>query len=199
MSIEAMELALEALKFVNQTGDTQTFDMCYADKAITALEEALAQPEQEPKCNPHPKAPHGFNRNASHANDRYTCECEGWDAYDAGYQAGVLAGIEASTGQEPEQEPVAWITPDGEGFRIRFSPPVNDVPLGWDALYTTQPQRKPLTDEEIKQDFEKWAKKTYVQGLEPYGDSYHNGHTRNRWQGWLAAHRAIEAAHGIKE
>ena len=64
---------------------------------------------------------------------------------------------------------------------------------------TTPPQRKPLTDEEIKQDFEKWAKDNYVQGFELYGDSYHNGHTRNRWQGWLAAHRAIEAAHGIKE
>ena len=51
--------------------------------------------------------------------------------------------------KEPEQGPVAWITPDGEGFRIRFSPPINDVPLGWDALYTTPPQRKPLTDEEI--------------------------------------------------
>jgi hypothetical protein len=43
-------------------------------------------------------------------------------------------------GQEIEQEPVAWITPDGEGFRIRFSPPTNDVPLGWDALYTTPPK-----------------------------------------------------------
>jgi len=52
-----------------------------------------------------------------------------------------------------EQEPVAWMTPDGEGFRIRFSPPVNDVPLGWDALYTTPPQRTwvGLTDEEIEQ------------------------------------------------
>jgi hypothetical protein len=51
---------------------------------------------------------------------------------------------------QPEQEPVAWITPDGEGFRIRFSPPVNDVPLGWDALYTSPPQRTwtKLTDEE---------------------------------------------------
>jgi len=39
------------------------------------------------------------------------------------------------------QEPVAWITPDGEGFRIRFSAPTNDVPLGWDALYTTPPKR----------------------------------------------------------
>jgi hypothetical protein len=39
------------------------------------------------------------------------------------------------------QEPVAWITPDGEGFRIRFSAPTNDVPLGWDALYATPPKR----------------------------------------------------------
>lgn len=49
---------------------------------------------------------------------------------------------------KPEQEPVAWMTPDGEGFRIRFSPPVNDVPLVWDALYTIPPQRKPLTESE---------------------------------------------------
>lgn len=33
-------------------------------------------------------------------------------------------------------EPVAWITPDGEGFRMRLEPPVDDVPLGWKALYT---------------------------------------------------------------
>ena len=43
--------------------------------------------------------------------------------------------------EQPEQEPVAWITPNGEGFRIRFSPPVNDVPLGWDALYTAPPRK----------------------------------------------------------
>ena len=40
---------------------------------------------------------------------------------------------------QPEQEPVAWITPDGEGFRIRFSPPVNDMPLGWEPFYTASP------------------------------------------------------------
>ena len=53
---------------------------------------------------------------------------------------------------QPEQEPVAWMTPDGEGFRIRFSPPTNEVPLGWDALYTTPPKRPwvELTDEEIE-------------------------------------------------
>ena len=43
-------------------------------KAIQACKEALETPE----CNPHPKAPHGFNRNASHSAGRYVCECEGW-------------------------------------------------------------------------------------------------------------------------
>jgi hypothetical protein len=51
---------------------------------------------------------------------------------------------------QPVQEPVAWMTPDGEGFRIRFSPPTNEVPLGWDALYAAPPKRPwiGLTDEE---------------------------------------------------
>ena len=78
---------------------------------------------------------------------------------------------------QPEQEPVAWMTPDGEGFRIRFSPPVNDVPLGWDALYTAPPQRKPLTDEQIDE-----LSHTMVKG--------------NKSANWLC--RAIEAAHGVK-
>ncbi len=29
-------------------------------------------------CNPHPDAPHGFSRNASHSAGRYVCDCEGW-------------------------------------------------------------------------------------------------------------------------
>ena len=51
---------------------------------------------------------------------------------------------------QPEQEPVAWITPHGEGFRIRFSPPTSGMPLGWDALYATppaapvQPEKQPV-------------------------------------------------------
>jgi len=53
----------------------------------------------------------------------------------------AVEAIKAALAQ-PAQEPVAWMTPDGEGFRIRFSPPTNDVPLGWDALYTT-PQQRP--------------------------------------------------------
>lgn len=29
-------------------------------------------------CNPHPDAPHGFDRQASHNEDRYVCDCESW-------------------------------------------------------------------------------------------------------------------------
>jgi hypothetical protein len=31
------------------------------------------------KCKKHPDAPHGFNRNASHNEGRYVCECEHWE------------------------------------------------------------------------------------------------------------------------
>ena len=83
---------------------------------------------------------------------------------------------------KPEQEPVAWITPDGEGFRIRFSPPVNDVPLGWDALYTTPPQRKPLTDGEI------WDLHIKMSAA-----------IDCKLSDLIELTRAVEAAHGIKE
>lgn len=29
-------------------------------------------------CNPHPDAPHGFDRNRSHDEGRYACDCESW-------------------------------------------------------------------------------------------------------------------------
>ena len=60
------------------------------------------QPEQQ--CNPHPKAPHGFDRNASHSADRYVCECEGWDAYEAGYQAGIEKALEFDADPQPAQQ-----------------------------------------------------------------------------------------------
>lgn len=48
-------------------------------------------PPPEPQCNPHPKAPHGLARESSYNSARYVCECEGWDAYEAGRQDGVEA------------------------------------------------------------------------------------------------------------
>lgn len=40
---------------------------------------ALCQSAAKSTCNPHPDAPHGFDRQASHAENRYVCECEGWE------------------------------------------------------------------------------------------------------------------------
>jgi len=49
MSVEAMKQALEALDHIHRTGDTQIFDMCYADEVIPALRQAIRQAErQEP-------------------------------------------------------------------------------------------------------------------------------------------------------
>ena len=35
--------------------------------------------DETPPCKTDPRAPHGFDRNASHSADRYVCECEGWE------------------------------------------------------------------------------------------------------------------------
>lgn len=48
------------------------------------------------KCNPHPDAPHGFNRDASHSAGRYVCDCEGWEPDTASSPAGA-----ASLGEVP--------------------------------------------------------------------------------------------------
>ena len=92
------------------------------------VKEKPAQPEQEPDY-----------------------KAIGQQAYESGYSTGYM-DCAVKMKAQPEQEPVAWMTPDGEGFRIRFSPPVNDVPLGWDALYITSPQRTwvGLDEEEIR-------------------------------------------------
>jgi hypothetical protein len=47
----------------------------------------------EPDCNPHPRAPHGFDRNGSHNAGRYVCTCEGWDPWQDGYDEGFREGL----------------------------------------------------------------------------------------------------------
>ena len=87
---------------------------------------------------------------------------------------------------QPEQEPVAWVSTTelvvmrgnalggAKDWRINLGLVKQDGDVG---LYTTPPQRKPLTDEEVNKlvDDEDW-----------YNDPH----------GFV---RAIEAAHGIKE
>ena len=82
---------------------------------------------------------------------------------------------------EPEQEPVGEIVDAIEGaFKCSFT---KMLPVGT-KLYTTPPQRKPLTDEEIQKCYETTG---HYQTLRP----------QDRFA-VLALARAIEAAHGIK-
>lgn len=47
-------------------------------KASSKLE-GIDYDNEEVPCKEHPDAPHGFNRNASHNEGRYVCECEHWE------------------------------------------------------------------------------------------------------------------------
>jgi hypothetical protein len=75
----------QMLQIVN--ADPRTIEMVQF-----AYDQGVKHPDpQQPKCNQHSKAPHGFAREASHQAGRYVCDCESWDAYDAGREEGVQA------------------------------------------------------------------------------------------------------------
>jgi hypothetical protein len=48
-------------------------------KQTTSRSEVTPEVTPEVPCKTDPRAPHGFDRNASHSADRYVCECEGWE------------------------------------------------------------------------------------------------------------------------
>ena len=110
---------------------------------------------------------------------------------------GLLERIQHLEQLRPAQEPVAWMLEwafNGEerGYRLYD----DERHCVFDAesdggvcrpLYTTPPQRKPLTDEEIE---DIW-KQVISQ------DNGRNAHLSNQPFVYIA--RAIEAAHGIKE
>jgi hypothetical protein len=92
------------------------------------------------------------------------------DAHERKY---VRHAIKEALAKQEQGEPVAWISPNGN---IHFDPWLDSAPL-----YTTPPQRKPLTDEQIMG----IARITCI-GISPHEDT-------------LNFVKAIEAAHGIKE
>lgn len=59
---------------------------------MNIVDAAQAEPDG---CSKHPKAKHGFARQASHSSDEHVCECAGFDPYDAGYQDGLRAAWDA--------------------------------------------------------------------------------------------------------
>jgi len=89
-------------------------------------------------------------------------------------------------GQEIEQEPVVWMYQDKSTHEVRFQKHMRDfVDHGATyetPLYTTPPQRKPLTDQEI------WKNDTIMSANSGYGATFET---------LREIVRAIEAAHGI--
>jgi len=190
MSRQALELALEALeRSVATCFDQRSHDEVmgrpehFVNRAITAIKEALAQPEQEPVAKlqvtledrPIDIELAQYKRMFETACSELGAinEALGLDPNDGGAEP-ILFAIEQLRG-EP-QEPVAWMvyTLDGQSVCVTdnptdFTPEHRALPL-----YTTPPQRKPLTDEEIEQMWERT------------GD-------------YDSFARAIEIAHGIKE
>jgi hypothetical protein len=102
----------------------------------------------------------------------------------------LVNALKEALAQRTEQEPVAWAMDYdiesvlsgfstslmGTAMRIESAFPKHRVKL----LYTTPPQRKPLTDEEMKKI---WYALLNIMG----------------WYSFQEIARAIEAAHGIKE
>jgi hypothetical protein len=122
---EALKLALEALELCTNAGMIPMY-LKANEKAITAIKEALAQPEQEPV--------------AEIVSDTFGCLSTKWRD--------------------------EWTPNEG------------------DKLYTTPPQRKPLTDDEI------WKNDNIMAANSGYGADFET---------LRQVIRAIEAAHGIKE
>ncbi len=56
-------------------------------------------------CNPHPDAPHGFDRNASHDEGRNVCDCERWSPPDEDDPYEAIAGAERQQWADDEGIP----------------------------------------------------------------------------------------------
>jgi hypothetical protein len=161
MSRQALELALEALQFALHVGfpESSESQIKKGEKAyqqhraaITAIKEALAQPTS--------------------------------GDYALGYSIGFGEGHSAGKAfAQPEQKPVATLDDLEQEIYENTRQFVSRDVMEWmlKRYYTTPPQRKPLTDEEIDRI---WVPHTFIQA------------TDRRRQAFA---RAIEAAHGIKE
>ena len=107
-----------------------------------------------------------------------------WKAGPDGVADAITAIKEALA--QPEQEPVAWIDEFGNVFPLgaRRGPKHLNEPMK--PLYTTPPQRKPLTGDEI---WKFWCSRPEV----PEGED------DSMEAEFVAAVRRVLAAHGIKE
>jgi hypothetical protein len=112
-TIDSLVAEVERLTAVNAT-------VTHANKAMhEELEKALAK--VEPACNPHPDAPHGFDRNGSHNAGRYVCECEGWTAPE---KVEPVATLWRAKNQKLYPGAVLELTHVGEALPLGFMHPL---------------------------------------------------------------------------
>jgi hypothetical protein len=153
---EALKLALEYVELVQD--DRYNAEHIDREALVTAIKEALAQPE--------PVA---------------------WK-YDVTYNQDGTVSVALPDGDElrivlpSQQEPYCWtwdVWVSGGKWRAEYGweKPTEKV-VNLQPLYTTPPQRKPLTEQEIG---------AILEGVNAYGTRLYT------------FARAIEAAHGIKE
>ena len=112
---------------------------CTPEETPEVTPEVTGEVTGEVQCKTHPDAPHGFDRNASHAADRYVCECESWEPVDAVNMSQERVDETAKS----EHEPVAWA--DKVGAVIPHSHKLFQPDLLKDytrPLYTAPPKRE---------------------------------------------------------
>ena len=170
-----MQQALEALELLSQQPTDSALD--YADNAITALREALAQPEQEPVAH---TTGHCENHKQKGGCQLHNLQC-GWPDCDR----------KPITAPQPEQEPVAWEdvlgaiargwTHDDNKHKTMDVRLAVAIAKEIQDMVIAPPHRKPLTDEKIS---DLWCKVSNTDFVT--ADTHEFA-------------RAIEAAHGIKE
>ena len=86
------------------------------------------------------------------------CYERGCACYDDRVDDDAVEVILAQPEQEQEQEPVAWLSTDSIGERyLCFDKPLDNDPV--QPLFTSPPQRKPLTDKAITQVIDSMPKK----------------------------------------
>ena len=172
---ETLKLALEALERINDRFDLESVAQD-ATKAITALEKALAQPEQEPVAiNLLRYEPEIFREDRI----RMEIDCSGdWVKY-----ADVAALIAQSPQPAPVQQEPVKLDRTGmtyyKNYKCKALNSANHDCICWTPS-AQPPQRKPLTDEQIETIWRRVQTNDFHDCVQPFA-------------------RAIEAAHGIKE
>ena len=159
MTQEALRMALEALYCASRIMDATAQER--QDNAITAIKEALAQPEQ---TNTRPyytidelnawadeKEKQAWRNAAIRIGEELSSV--GPDGYyDMNAWQWLDWAMENVKKSQPEQEPLAWIS-TGPASMIHWTADKPAYGDDWVPLYTTPPQRTwvGLTDEEIGQ------------------------------------------------